>query len=155
MNDDAESLPGLPVAIDCAPDDLEKLANLPLRAQQIGALLSVGFTPTDIDKAFNLSDGTCSVYKSKYFTSKSLVISPKTRDAIIAGYLRSKSLQLVNGITRDKITKAGVGELAKSATMLMQRAESLEGTATHQDIGAQISDALSKLSQPIDRKQLA
>jgi hypothetical protein len=42
--------------------------------------------------------------------------------------LRSKSLQLVNGITPEKIDKAGAGELAKSSTMLLQRARDLEGT---------------------------
>ena len=152
--DDGESLPGLPMAIDVAPDELEKMQGLPLRAQQIGALLASGFRPIDVDKAFNLPDGTCSVYKTKYFTSKSLDISPKTRDLIIAAYLRTKSLQLVNGITPEKIDKAGAGELAKSSALLMQRARDLEGTSQTVDIGAQISNALSKLSQRVERKQV-
>ena len=153
--DEGESLPGLPMAIDVPPEEMEKMQGLPLRAQQIGALLASGFRPIDVDKAFNLPDGTCSVYKTKYFTSKSLDISPKTRDLIIAAYLRTKSLQLVNGITPEKIDKAGAGELAKSSTMLLQRARDLEGAGQSVDIGAQISNALSKLSQRVDSKQLA
>ena len=150
-----ESLPGLPSALDVSPEDLDKLGKLPLRAQQIGALLACGFTCAEIDKAFNLADKTAGKYKSYYFSRNSVDISPRTRDAIIAAFLRHKSIQLVSGITPDKVTKAGAAELAKSATMLMTKAQSLEGTATHQDIGAQISDALSKLSQRVDSKQLA
>ena len=153
--DEGESLPGLPMAIDVAPDELEKMQGLPLRAQQIGALLASGFRPVDIDNAFALKDGTARAYKSKYFVDNSISISPKTRDLIIAAYLRSKSLQLVNGITPEKIDKAGAGELAKSSTMLLQRARDLEGAGQSVDIGAQISNALSKLSQRVDSKQLA
>ena len=150
-----ESLPGLPSALDVSPDDLDKLGKLPLRAQQIGALLACGFTCAEIDKAFNLADKTAGKYKSYYFSRNSVDISPRTRDAIIAAFLRHKSLQLVNGITPEKIDKAGAGELAKSSTMLLQRARDLEGTSQSVDIGAQISNALSKLSQRVERKQVA
>ena len=152
---ESESLPGLPMAIDVAPDELEKMQGLPLRAQQIGALLASGFSCADVDRAFDLSPGTSSAYRIKYFDRQSLAISPQTRDKIIASYLRHKSLQLVHGITPDKVTKAGAAELAKSATMLMTKAQSLEGAGQSVDIGAQISNALSKLSQRVERKQVA
>lgn len=154
-DNDKESLPGLPESIDVSAGDVEKIANLPLRAQQIGALLACGFASTDIDVAFNLSEGTASVYKHKYFTDKSLSISPKTRDSILAAYLRSKAVGLVAGITPAKIQRAGVGELAKSSSMLLARAQDLEGQQTAQDIGARISSALSKLAQVSAAKRIA
>lgn len=144
---DNDSLPGLPATIDVSPDDVDRIAGLPLRAQQIGALLACGFRPSDIDAAFNLAEGTCSVYKTKYYTNKSLALSPKTRDSIIAAYLRSKSLELVAGITPAKVADAGVGELAKSATMLMSRAQDLEDNFTGPDRAQVLSNALSLLAQ--------
>lgn len=146
-NNDNEGLPGLPAGVEVSPEDIEKLNGLPLRAQQIGALLAIGFTPPDIDSAFALTPGTTRAYRSQYFTAKSLSITPKTRDAILSAYLRAKAVGLVAGITPAKIDKAGVGELAKSAGMLLQRAESLEGSNQVQDIGSRISSALSKLAQ--------
>ena len=146
-NHDNEGLPGLPAAIDTGPQDMEKLAGIPLRAQQIGALLASGFSPADIDKAFKLPDGTASVYKTTYFTNRDLVISPQTRDKIVAAYLRSKSLELVSAITPAKIERAGLGELSKSASMLLARAADMEGGNQAVDIGSRISSALSKLAQ--------
>lgn len=146
-NTDNEGLPGLPAAVDVSPEDIEKLNNLPLRAQQIGALLAIGFTPPDIDAAFTLPEGTARVYRNQYFARNNLSITPKTRDSIMAAYLRSKAVGLVGHITPAKSAKAGVGELAKSASMLLARAESLEGSNQVQDIGARISSALSKLAQ--------
>jgi len=153
-DNDNDGLAGLPAAIDVPPEDVEKVANLPLRAAQVGALLACGFTCADIDNAFALTEGTARAYKSQYFTTKGLSISPKTRDAILASYLRSKAAGLVAGITPAKISKAGVGELAKSSAMLLARAQDLEGTNTAQDIGARISSALSKLAQVSNAKQL-
>ena len=152
--DEGESLPGLPVAIDVAPDELEKMQGLPLRAQQIGALLASGFSCADVDRAFSLSEGTARAYRTKYFANKSLDISPRTRDLILASYFRTKSVEMVSHITPDKLASAGVGELAKSSALIMQRARDLEGTSQSVDIGAQISNALSKLSQRVDGKQL-
>jgi hypothetical protein len=151
---DKEGLAGLPESIEVDHADIEKIAGIPLRAQQIGALMACGFAPTDIDAAFNLSEGTASVYKHKYFTDKSLSISPKTRDSILAAYLRSKAIGLVAGITPSKVKNAGVGELSKSASMLFARVSELEGSNTVQDIGAKVSAALSKLAQVSNSKQL-
>ena len=156
IDTDNEGLAGLPESIDIDnAGDIEKIANLPLRAQQIGALISIGFTCADIDNAFALTEGTSRAYKSQYFAQKGLSISPKTRDTILACYLRAKAGQLVTGITPAKVHKAGVGELAKSAGLLLQRAQSLEGSNTVQDIGAKVSAALSKLAQVSNSKQLA
>lgn len=146
-NQDNEGLPGLPAAIDTGPQDMEKLAGLPLRAQQIGALLASGFNHSDIDKAFDLPEGTASAYRIKYFDRKDMVISPQTRDKIISAYLRGKAIGLVAGITPAKIERAGLGELSKSASMLLARAADMEGGNQAVDIGARISSALSKLAQ--------
>jgi hypothetical protein len=54
-----------------------------------------------------------------------------------------------------KLRDAGAGELAKSAGLLLARADSLEGTQTAQDIGARISSALSKLAQVTQAKRIA
>jgi hypothetical protein len=151
---DKEGLAGLPESIEVDHSDIEKISGIPLRAQQIGALLACGFSPVDIDSAFALTDGTARAYKSKYFTDKSLSISPKTRDSILAAYLRSKAVGLVAGITPAKISKAGVGELAKSSSMLLARVSELEGANTVQDIGARISSALSKLAQVSSAKRI-
>ena len=154
-DNDHEGLAGLPSTIDIDnTQDMEKIAKLPLRAQQIGALLAIGFTPPDIDQAFTLPEGTARVYRNQYFASKGLQISPKTRDAILAAYLRSKAAGLVAGITPAKIQRAGVGELAKSSSMLLARAQDLEGQQTAQDIGARISSALSKLAQVTQAKRI-
>lgn len=154
-DNDNDGLAGLPSTIDIDnAGDVEKIANLPLRAQQIGALLAIGFTPPDIDQAFTLPEGTARVYRAQYFSNKGISISPKTRDAILAAYLRSKAAGLVAGITPAKISKAGVGELAKSTSMLLARAQDLEGQQTVQDIGARISSALSKLAQVSNAKRI-
>ena len=145
--DDNESLPGLPGVIDVPEKDLDKLGKIPLRAQQVGALLACGFTCADIDNAFSLSDGTARSYKSLYFTRQNIDLTPQTRDKIIAAFLRNKSLQLVVGITPAKVADAGVGELAKSATMLMSRAQDLEDQATGPDRAQVLSNALSLLAQ--------
>jgi len=154
-DNDKEGLAGLPSTIDIDnTQDMEKLAKLPLRAQQIGALLAIGFTPPDIDQAFTLPEGTARVYRNQYFSNKGLSISPKTRDTIIAAYLRSKALGLVSAITPSKAQNAGVGELSKSASMLFARVSELEGTNTVQDIGARVSAALSKLAQVSNAKRI-
>ena len=155
VENESEGLAGLPMAIDVPPEEMERVNGLPLRAQQIGALLASGFSPPDIDRAFSLSEGTARAYRTKYFANKSLDISPRTRDLILASYFRNKSVEMVSHITPDKLAAAGVGELSKSSALLMQRARDLEGTSQSVDIGAQISNALSKLSQRVERKQVA
>lgn len=144
---DNEGLPGLPAAIDTGAQDLDKLAGLPLRAQQIGALLASGFSPADIDRAFQLPETTAAQYRKKYFTNRSVDISPQTRDKIVSAYLRAKAIGLVSHITPHKMERAGLGELSKSASMLLARAADMEGHGQVQDIGARISSALSKLAQ--------
>jgi hypothetical protein len=151
---DNESLPGLPESIDVPAADLESMAGMPLRAQQIGALIASGFTPADIDRAFALTDGTARQYKSLYFSKKNIQITPQTRNAIIAGYLRAKSVECLTHIDGQKLRAAGVGELAKSAGLLLARADSLEGVNRAEDIGARISAALSKLAQVSNAKQI-
>jgi hypothetical protein len=154
IDNDKEGLAGMPDSIEVDIQDIEKVQNLPLRAQQIGALLAIGFTPPDIDQAFTLPEGTARVYRAQYFTNKGLSISNKTRDAILAAYLRSKAVGLVAGITPAKIQRAGVSELSKGASMLLARVSELEGTNTVQDIGARVSAALSKLAQVSSAKQI-
>ena len=154
-NTENEGLAGLPIALDVSPEDLEKFNAMPLRAQQIGALLACGFAPCDIERAFRLSPNTVHVYKNQYFTNKNICISTQTRDKILAAYFRAKSVEALTHITPDKLASAGVGELAKSSALIMQRARDLEGTSQSVDIGAQISNALSKLSQRVESKQLA
>jgi hypothetical protein len=153
-DNETEPLAGMPDSIEVDLQDIEKVQNLPLRAQQIGALLAIGFTPPDIDQAFTLPEGTARVYRAQYFTNKGLSISNKTRDAILAAYLRSKAVGLVAGITPAKIQRAGVGELAKSSSMLLARVSELEGSNTVQDIGAKVSAALSKLAQVSNAKRI-
>jgi len=147
MSNKDDALPGLPASIEVYDaDQLAPFDKLPLRAQQIGALLACGFSPGDIDTAFKLPDGTCSVYKTNYYTNKSISITRQTRDLITAAYLRSKSFQLVSSITPTVINQAGLGERVKSASLLMDRAIKLESPDQAQDIGKQISNALSKLA---------
>ena len=154
VENESEGLAGLPVALDVSPDDLEKFNTMPLRAQQIGALLACGFAPCDIERAFRLSPNTVHVYKHQYFAKQNICLSNQTRDKILAAYFRAKSVEALTHLTPDKLAAAGVGELSKSSALLMQRARDLEGTSQTVDIGAQISNALSKLSQRVDGKQL-
>jgi len=77
---------------------------------------------------------------------RQLDISPKTRDAIIASYFRSKSVSALAHMTTDKLASAGAGELAKVAAVLSDRAQRLEADAAGQDQAKVISAALSRLS---------
>ena len=144
---DNDSLPGLPATIDVSSEELERVKDLPLRAQQIGALLSCGFSPGDIERAFSLSPNTASVYKHQYFTKKNLDISPTTRDKILAAYFRSKSVEALTHLTGDKLASAGAGEIAKTANILMDRAAKLEDNFTGPDRAQVLSNALSLLAQ--------
>ena len=146
-NDKDQGLDGLPAAIDVDdPEQARALEGIPLRAQQIGALLACGFTCPDIDTGFTLPPGTARAYRHRYYSTKSIEISGKTRDAIISAFLRSRSMQLVASVTPDVIDKAGLGERIKSAGLLMQTVSRLEGQADAVNIGQRISDALSRLS---------
>ena len=144
----SESLPGMPATVPATPEELEAFQDMPLRAQQIAALLASGFTAADIERGFNLPDGTARQYKRHYLTKRGITLSPRTRDAIIAAYLRGRALGLVSAITPDKISKATLGDLTKGANILLHRAQALESPDTGDDIASQISAALSKLSAP-------
>ena len=145
-DDDNEGLPGLPGSVDVSADDVDKLAKLPLRAQQIGALLACGFSPADIDRAFQLPETTACQYRKQYFRQRNLAITPKSRDAILAAYFRNKSVSALTHMTGDKLASAGAGELAKVAAVLSDRAQRLEADASGQDQARVISAALSRLS---------
>jgi hypothetical protein len=64
----------------------------------------------------------------------------------VAAFFRRQSLQLVSSITPATIEQAVLGERVKSASLLMDRAIKLEQPDQAQDIGKQISNALSKLA---------
>jgi hypothetical protein len=147
LPDTKDTLPGLPDSIQVSSlEGLEQFAKLPIRAAQIGALLACGFRPTDIDQAFSLPENTACAYKHTYFDKHSVVLTPAIRDKIVAAFFRRQSLQLVSSITPTVINQAGLGERVKSASLLMDRAIKLEQPDQAQDIGKQISNALSKLA---------
>jgi len=149
LPDTKDTLPGLPDTIQVSSlDGLEQFAKLPIRATQIGALLASGFSCPDIDRAFSLPEKTAQRYKDHYFARNGVVLTPQTRDKIVAAFLRAKSINLVSYISPQKIADASLGEIAKASVVLMDRAIKLESPEVAQDIGKQISNALSKLASP-------
>jgi hypothetical protein len=138
-------LQGVPESIDVTGNEVDNFASVPIRAQQVAVLLSFGWTCPEIDKAFGLAYGTAAQIRCVHLKNKA-PISKRTRDVALATMIRSKAAQVVAGITPEKINKAGLGELAKSAAILLQRAADLEGATQTPDHAAQISRALSALS---------
>ena len=143
---EAEPLEGLPAIIDIDGAEVESFASVPVRAQQIALLLSFGWSAQDIEKGFRLPKNLVNNYRRRYLDGAGLTISRRTRDVALATLMRAQASRIVSGITPEKIAKAGLNELAKSATMLLQRAAALEGSDQAPDHAAQISRALSALS---------
>jgi hypothetical protein len=143
---EAEPIDGLPAIIDIDAAEVESFASVPVRAQQVALLLSFGWSARDIEKGFRLPKNVVNTYRSRYLDGAGLTISRRTRDVALATLMRAQASRLVAGITPEKIQKAGIGELAKSAAMLLQRAAALDGNDRAPDHAAQISRALSALS---------
>jgi hypothetical protein len=143
---EAEPIDSLPAIIDIDAAEVKSFASVPVRAQQVALLLSFGWSARDIEKGFRLPKNVVNTYRSRYLDGAGLTISRRTRDVALATLMRAQASRLVAGITPEKIQKAGIGELAKSAAMLLQRAAALDGNDRAPDHAAQISRALSALS---------
>jgi len=151
---EAEPIDSLPAIIDIDAAEVESFASVPVRAQQVALLLSFGWSARDIEKGFRLPKNVVNTYRSRYLDGAGLTISRRTRDVALATLMRAQASRLVAGITPEKIQKAGIGELAKSAAMLLQRAAALDGNDPKSAAPCPLCQAITTATTQNQRKPL-
>lgn len=128
---DQEPLNGIPQAIDVSDTKSlpEWFASMPLKAQQILCLVSLGLSHNSIEKAFSLSDGTVKYYVREYLKGRVLTLSPAHRASLQSAIVQAQALRVVSHITDNDLESAPLRDKAYAAKALSETADRLGSRA--------------------------
>lgn len=129
---DHAPLNGLPAAVDVTDTKSlpEWFVSLPLRCQQIVALLSLGFTKQQIARQFGVGVDAIEAMVKRYGAeNRVLSLSPANRAELQVAIVQAKAIGIVASITDDDVSAATLRDRAYSAKALAETADRLGSRA--------------------------
>ena len=115
----------MPRGVDVS-SDLPAIADMPLKAQMILALVAVGFSFRGIGKVLGCESATVSYYVTRYDPEGRFTLSKDAKRAFIAKLWEGRAAEALSHITPEKLQQSTARDLAYVAKTAVQAMENNE-----------------------------